>query len=69
MHAEINEPSKFVLTANRDPLGIPFTLETTSSPRPGPTTRASTSDNECPDPSIPGGTMPDAITAAFSRPR
>ena len=58
-----------VETASLDPFGMLLTLLTTSRPRPGPTTRASNSARLCPEPSIPGGTMPDAITAALSRPR
>ena len=43
MQTEISEPSRFVETASREPLGMLFTLLTISSPRPGPTTRASKS--------------------------
>ena len=65
----MSEPSKFVLTANRDPLGMSLTLEHSSRPRPGPTMRASKSARDCPEPSMPGGTTPAAMTAAFSNPR
>ena len=34
---EINEPSKLVETARREPLGMSLTLLTISSPSPGPT--------------------------------
>ena len=69
MQTLMSEPSRFVLTARRDPFGMSFTHDTISRPRPGPTTRASRSASDWPEPSIPGGTMPEAITAALSRPR
>ena len=69
MHTLMSDPNRFVLTASRDPLGMSFTHDTISRPRPTPTRRASRSCSECPEPSIPGGTTPDAITAAFNNPR
>jgi hypothetical protein len=69
MHTEINAARRFVDTASREPFGMLFTLETISIPRPGPTIRASKSESSCPEPSMPGGTIPAAITAAFSNPR
>jgi len=69
MQTAISEASRFVDTASREPLGMPFTWLTNSMPRPGPMMRASRSPSGWPAPSIPGGTMPEAITAALSRPR
>jgi hypothetical protein len=69
MHTEINAPSRLVETASRLPLGMLLTDETISSPSPSPTTRDSRSAKLLPDPSTPGGTIPEAITAAFSSPR
>jgi hypothetical protein len=65
MHTLMSEPSRFVLTASRDPLGMSLTHETSSIPRPEPTRRASNSARLCPEPSIPGGTRPLAITDDF----
>ena len=61
--------SRLVETASREPLGMLLTLLTISRPRPGPTMRASSSARLWPEPSMPGGTMPAAMTAALSRPR
>ncbi len=69
MQTEINEASRLVETASREPLGTSFTWLTNSSPRPGPAMRASRSARFWPEPSMPGGTMPAAMTAAFSKPR
>ena len=69
MQTEMSAASKLVETARRDPLGMLLTLLTISNPRPEPTTRPSKSARLWPDPSIPGGTMPAAITAALSKPR
>ncbi len=59
MQAETRAASSVVETASREPFGMSLTLLTISSPRPGPTTRASRSARLCPEPSMPGGTMPD----------
>ena len=69
MQADTRAARRVVDTARREPLGIPFTELTISSPRPGPTTRPSRSARLCPEPSTPGGTMPEAMTAAFRSPR
>ena len=69
MQTLMSAANKLVETANRDPFGMLFTLLTSSSPRPGPTTLANKSARLCPEPSMPGGTMPLAMTAALSSPR
>ena len=69
MQAVMIAASRFVETASREPLGMSLTLLTISSPRPGPTSRASTSASVWPEPSSPAGMMPAAITAALSSPR
>ena len=69
MQALINPANRLVETASRDPLGILLTLLTISKPKPGPASRASSSARLNPDPSIPGGTMPAAMIAAFNSPR
>jgi len=69
MQQAIRQASRLVETANREPLGMSFTLLTSSRPLPGPTNRASSSLSGWPAPSIPGGTMPEAMTAALSKPR
>ena len=69
MQAAIRLPSRFGETASREPLGMLLTLLTTSSPWPGPTTRASRSCRGWRALSSPGGTIPEAMTAAFSKPR
>ena len=58
MQTLISAASRFVETASREPLGMLLTLLTSSRPRPGPTMRASKSARLCPEPSMPGGTMP-----------
>ena len=63
------QASRFVETASREPFGMRLTLLTSSMPRPGPTSRASRSARLCSEPSMPGGTSPAAISAAFSSPR
>ena len=68
MSTPIKAASRFVETASREPFGMPFTHETSSMPRPGPTMRSRRFSRRCPDPSIPGGTTPEATTAALSRP-
>jgi hypothetical protein len=65
----MSEPSSVVETARRDPFGMERTRETSSRPRPSPTNRRSRSASVVPDPSMPGGTSPDASSAAFSSPR
>ena len=70
MHTAIRQASRLVETARREPFGMSFTLLTISMPWPGlPVSRASRSESGWVAPSMPGGTMPLAITAAFSRPR
>ena len=65
----ISAPSRLVDTARREPLGIRLTLLTSSKPRPGPNTAPSSAPSSAPERSMPGGTMPAAITAAFNSPR
>ena len=69
METEMRQASRLVETARREPFGISFTLLTSSIPLPDPTILASNSAKSCPEPSIPGGTIPPAITAAFNKPR
>ncbi len=69
MHAPMSAPSRFVETASREPLGMRLTLLTSSKPRPGPQITPSKSPSRAPERSIPGGTSPAAMTAAFNRPR
>ena len=69
MHTEMSEASKLVETARREPLGMSLTWLTSSRPRPGPTRRARRSARLWPEPSMPCGMMPAAMTAALSRPR
>jgi hypothetical protein len=45
MQTEINDANKFVETANREPLGILFTLLTISIPHPGLIKRDNNWDN------------------------
>ena len=63
MHAEIKLARRVVETARREPLGMLFTFETISSPRPGPMIRAKSSESALPEPSNPGGIIPEAMTA------
>ena len=69
MQTPRSAPRRFVETASREPLGIRFTLLTSSKPRPGPKMLPSRSASRVPERSIPGGTIPAAMMAAFSRPR
>ena len=68
MQTEISEPKRFVDTARREPFGMSFTRLTISNPNPGPIIFENTSSIRPPQPSIPGGIKPAAITAAFNRP-
>ena len=69
MQTPMRAASRLVETARREPLGMSLTLETSSRPRLGPSISASRSVREAPEPSMPGGTRPDAMTAALRRPR
>ena len=69
MQAVMMAARRFVETASREPLGMSLTLLTISSPRPGPTSWASTSASVWPEPSSPEGIIPAAMTAALSSPR
>ena len=69
MQTPISAPRRFVETASREPLGMRFTLLTSSIPRPGPNMSASSSESLAPDRSMPGGTSPAAMIDAFSRPK
>ncbi len=64
-------PAALVETASREPLGMLFTWLTISMPKPVALhqLRRERCASGWPEPSRPGGTMPDAITAAFSSPR
>ena len=67
INTAIIDPSKFVETAKRDPLGISFTIVTNSKPIPGATICPNKSPKDCCVPSKDGGIQPEAITPAFNR--
>ena len=69
MHVPMSAPSRVVETASREPLGMRLTLLTSSNPRPGPKMTPSSPASFAPERSMPGGTRPAAMIAAFSRPR
>ncbi len=67
MQTEIRQASRLVETASREPLGMSLTRLTSSMPRPGPASCASSSASGCCAPSMPGGTMPEAITRGLQQ--
>jgi len=69
MHTEMRDANKVVDTANLDPLGMLFTWLTSSSPSPCPTILSRREATGISNPSMPGGMIPEAITAALSNPR
>ena len=70
MQTDTSAASRFVETASREPFGMSLTLLTSSRPRPGPAVaREQDRARLVPEPSIAGGTMPAAMTAALSNPR
>ncbi|OPZ67573.1 MAG: hypothetical protein BWY82_02766 [Verrucomicrobia bacterium ADurb.Bin474] len=69
MHTAINAASKLVETASREPFGILSTELTSSIPKPGPTNRSNSAESGSSQPSMAGGTTPEAISAALSSPR
>ena len=71
MQTAIRQASRLVETASREPFGMSLTLLTISRPWPGPAGEARQQVGQRLGRSLPcpGGTMPEAITAALSRPR
>ena len=70
MHTEMSDASRWVETASREPFGMSLTWLTISMPRPSrPRSRRSRCASGWPELSRPGGTSPEAMTAALSRPR
>ena len=71
MQTAIRQLSRLVETASREPFGMSLTLLTISMPYPGAPESVAAADRRaaCGEPSMPEGTRPLAITAAFSSPR
>ncbi len=69
MQVEMRAARRLVETASREPLGMLLTEEMISIPRLGPASRRRRSWSDSPDPSMPGGMMPEAMMAALRSPR